>query len=436
MTRPALVVFTRDLRVRDHPPLAEAARAGPVVPLFVCDPAVLSSPLVAPARRAYLRDALGDLDAALRARGGRLVVRHGPFVDEVLAVARAVDAEVIHLARDHSPFARDRERALRAAAAGIAVRTWDHLTVVPPGALRPAGGEAFRVFTPYWRRWREGPWRPVVGAPSRLVVPDTAADRPGPELADLPLAPLPGGERAARDRLARFLRRGLARYAETRDRLDADGTSRLGADLHFGCLSALEVVRRAGAHPQGEAFVRQVCWRDFFTQVLAADPSAAWRDLHPPRRPWRDDPAAFAAWRDGRTGHPLVDAAMRHLAAEAYLPNRARLVVGSFLTRTLGLDWRRGARHFLARLVDGDVANNNLGWQWVAGTGTDTNPHRVFSPRRQAERFDPDGRYLRRWLPELADLKTPDLFDPPPLERARRGYPPPIVTDLRPRPPR
>lgn len=434
MARPQVVVFTRDLRVRDHPALYAAARAGPVVPLFVVDPAVLGSPLVAEARRAYLAAALAHLDAGLRRRGGLLVVHRGAWVDEVVAVVRHVDATVVHLARDHSPLARRRRRALRArlASRDVTLRTWDHLTVVPPGALAPTGGDHFRVFTPYFRRWRAAPWRPVLPAPRTLRVPPLPEPGdPDPLLGMLPppgAAParLPGGEDEARARLRVFLARGLARYAETRDRFDGHPGSGLSADLHFGCLSPLEVAARATAHPAGEAFVRQLCWRDFFAQVLAARPEAAWSELRGPTPAWRGEGAEVAAWRDGRTGVPLVDAAMRQLRTEAFMPNRARLVTASFLTRTLGVDWRLGARHFLAHLVDGDVASNNLSWQWVAGTGTDTNPYRTFSPRRQAERFDPEGAYVRRWVPELADLRPPELWDPPPLERARRGYPPPV----------
>lgn len=435
MTRPQVVVFTRDLRVRDHPALATVARAGPVVPLFVVDPVILASPLVGPARWAYLADALAQLDAGLRRRGGRLVVRRGPWVDEVMATVRAVDAAVVHLARDHGPLARRRRRALgtRLSARGVSLRTWDHLTVVPPGALTPTGADHFRVFTPYHRRWRAAPWRPVLPAPRALRVPPLPEpDDPDPPLGMLPpLGAAPtrpgGGEDAARARLRGFLARGLARYAETRDHFDGHPGSGLSADLHFGCLSPLEVAVRAAAHPDGEAFVRQLCWRDFFAQVLAARPEAAWSELRGPAPTWRGEGSEVAAWRDGRTGVPLVDAAMRQLRADAFLPNRARLVTASFLTRTLGVDWRLGARHFLAHLVDGDVASNNLSWQWVAGTGTDTNPYRTFSPRRQAERFDPDGTYVRRWVPELADLRPPELWDPPPFERARRGYPPPLA---------
>jgi deoxyribodipyrimidine photo-lyase len=223
------------------------------------------------------------------------------------------------------------------------------------------------------------------------------------------------------------MRRAIDDYGDRRDLLADDATSKLSAPLHFGCLSALEVVRDAEARPGAGAFVRQLCWRDFFGQILAARPDAAWSDFSPGDRAWRDDPAASAEWQEGRTGYPLVDAAMRQLACDGFVHNRARMVAASFLTKNLGVDWRVGARHFLEHLVDGDLASNNLSWQWVAGTGTGGNPHRVLNPARQARRFDPDGRYVRRYVPELADVPTPVIFDPDAGTRARTGYPHAIV---------
>jgi deoxyribodipyrimidine photo-lyase len=223
------------------------------------------------------------------------------------------------------------------------------------------------------------------------------------------------------------MRRAIDDYGDRRDLLADDATSKLSAPLHFGCLSALEVVRDAESRPGAGAFVRQLCWRDFFGQILAARPDAAWSDFSPGDRAWRDDPAASAAWQEGRTGYPLVDAAMRQLACDGFVHNRARMVAASFLTKNLGVDWRVGARHFLDHLVDGDLASNNLSWQWVAGTGTGGNPHRVLNPARQARRFDPEGRYVRRHVAELAGVRSPAIFDPAPESRAAAGYPPPIV---------
>ena len=405
----AVVLFTRDLRLHDHPALCAAVeRAECVVPLFVLDDDILGS-LGAPNRVAFLLDSLDDLRRGLRERGAALVVRRGDVLAETVRVAQDAGAEAVFLGEDVSAYAQERERRLRAALAGarIELEVFPGVTVIPPGDLAPAGGDHYRVFTPYWRRWREQPRRNVLRAPERIALPDGLELGARPELEHGTLAPeLPaGGETAARRRLARWLDDGLARYGELADDLAADATSRLSPYLHFGCVSAGEVVERALEREGSEPFVRQLCWRDFNHQLLAAQPRLAHEDLRPRAAPWRDDDEGFAAWCEGRTGFPLVDAGMRQLLQEGFMHNRARLVAGSFLTKHLGIDWRRGADHFFTHLVDGDLANNTANWQWVAGTGTDTRPNRRLSPQRQAERFDPDGVYVRRYV---AEYGTPD----------------------------
>jgi deoxyribodipyrimidine photo-lyase len=308
-----------------------------------------------------------------------------------------------------SAHAQARERRLRTAlaAARVELETFPGVTVIPPGDLAPAGGDHFKVFTPYWRRWRTEPRRPLVPAPERLAAPDGVSWRGLPtlgELVDGETAPeLPrGGETVGRERLEAWLRDGLARYAEHRDDLAVDGTSRLSPYLHLGCISPLEVVERSLGRPGGEEFVRQLCWRDFHHQLLAARPELSREDMRPRDGDWTADDELLAEWKEGRTGEPIVDAGMRQLLREGWMHNRARLVVGSYLTKTLGIDWRAGAAHFFDLLVDGDVANNVGNWQWVAGTGADTRPYRKLSPQRQAERFDPDGAYVARYAPEHA----------------------------------
>jgi deoxyribodipyrimidine photo-lyase len=221
--------------------------------------------------------------------------------------------------------------------------------------------------------------------------------------------------------MLRWLRSVADRYAETRDRPAADGTSRLSPYLHFGCVSARELVTRAAARG-AEAFLRQLCWRDFFAQLLWARPETQRDDMRPRGDRWVDDPDALDAWKAGQTGYPLVDAGMRQLAAEGWMHNRARLVTASFLVKHLGIDWREGAGHFFDLLLDGDVAQNVGNWQWVAGTGADTRPNRMFNPTAQARRVDAEGAYIRRWVAELVDV--PDALSPGP--RAS-GYPAPIV---------
>jgi deoxyribodipyrimidine photo-lyase len=414
--RTVVVLFTRDLRVHDQPALTAAVdRAERVVPLFVLDDAVLGA-FGAPNRVAFLLDALGDLDASLRLRGGALVVRRGNVIGETLRVAVEAGAEAVFVGEDVSAYAQERERRLRRALTGsrIELEVFPGVTVVPPGDLVPAGGDHYRVFTPYWRRWREEPRRNVLAAPERIELPAGVETGRLPTLAELgagQTAPeLPeGGETAGRRRLERWLDDGLARYGELADVLAADATSRLSPYLHFGCVSPGEVATRALEREGSEPFVRQLCWRDFNHQLLAANPETAHQDLRPRAEGWRDDAEGLAAWRGGRTGFPLVDAGMRQLVREGFMHNRARLVTGSFLTKHLGIDWRRGAEHFFEHLVDGDVANNTGNWQWVAGTGTDSRPYRRLSPQRQAERFDPDGVYVRRYVPELG---TPDYPEP------------------------
>jgi deoxyribodipyrimidine photo-lyase len=356
-------------------------------------------------------------------------------VEETLRLADEVGAQAVFLSEDVSAYAQRREQRLRRACdeRRLELRTMPGVTVVPPGELAPADGDHFRVFTPYRRHWRTAPRRAVLPAPRRVAVPAGLRRGRLPALADLtrgrPTPELPrGGETAGRQRLERFLRDGLADYGRLHDDLAADGTSRLSPYLHFGCLSPLEVAERAGAHDAGEPFVRQLAWRDFYTQLLAASPETPREDYRPRGDRWRDDDAALAAWTEGRTGVPLVDAGMRQLLREGWMHNRARLVTGSFLTKHLYLDWRAGAAHFFDHLVDGDVANNVGNWQWVAGTGVDTRPNRMFNPLRQALRFDPDGEYVRRYVPELAGIAGAAVHEPWKLGLLRpSGYPEPIV---------
>jgi deoxyribodipyrimidine photo-lyase len=428
--RRTVVLFTRDLRVHDHPALAQAAsEAEQVVPLFVLDEAILGSRFAAPNRLRFLLDSLGDLRRSLRALGGTLLVRRGDVVSETMRVVSESGAEAVFLSADVSAYAQARERAL--ASERVDVRTCHGVTVVPPGELLPAGGDHFRVFTPYWRRWAEAELRPVRRAPRRLSVPSDLVAGRLPALMDLvrgePSPDLPaGGEEAGRARLGRWLRAGLERYAELQDDLAADGTSRLSPYLHFGCLSAREVVERAAGRPRAEPFLRQLAWRDFFHQVLAARPDAAHEDYRPRRVRWHDDDEGLTAWKEGRTGFPLVDAGMRQLACEGWMHNRARLVAASFLTKDLAVDWRLGAAHFSDLLVDGDVAQNAGNWQWIAGTGTDTRPNRVLNPTLQARRHDPAGEYVRRYVPELAGVQGPAVHEPWKLGGVR-GYPRPLV---------
>jgi deoxyribodipyrimidine photo-lyase len=397
----AVAVFTRDLRLRDNPVLAAAHADGErIIPLFVFDDFVLSTAHGRPNRFGFLCESLRDLDASVRARGGALIVRRGRWVDEVVRITREFDVSSVHVARDVSAYGRERNLRLKKAAA-CPVFEHDGITVVPPDAF----DKPFAVFTHYWRRWFDAPWRDDAPVPRRLAV---AA---GIDLGSIPTARPPkewqGGERAGLARVAAWSRRTLARYDEQRDLPGVDATSRLSPYLHFGCLSASDVARRLWERDGSDAFVRQLCWRDFFAQLLWWRPEVAHADVRPGRAPrWRDAPGDLEAWKAGRTG----------------------FVTASFLTRDLRIDWREGAAHFMDLLVDGDLANNQLNWQWVAGTGTDTNPFRVLNPTAQSRRHDPDGVYVRRWVDELSALPGDvDVHDPPFDVRRKCRYAEPII---------
>ncbi|MHC5260232.1 cryptochrome/photolyase family protein [Streptomyces sp. UC4497] len=433
-----VVLFTSDLRVHDHPPLRAALTAADaVVPLFVRDTGV--DGFLVPNREAFLADCLRDLDAALRDRGGRLVVRSGDVVDEVAKVVTETDACVVHVAGGVSAYAHRREDRLRDTLHRLGCDLVAHdgvVTCVPPGAVTPDARDHFAVFTPYHRHWAQHGTRAVVRAPRAVRVPDGVGGEVLPKRTDVSgVSPglAEGGEQAGRALLTSWLRSGIAAYEDRHDDLAGDATSRLSPHLHFGTIGPVEAVHRARAAggPGAEAFVRQLAWRDFHHQVLAARPDAAHADYRTHHDRWRKAPRDVEAWQEGRTGYPVVDAAMRQLRHEGWMHNRGRLLTASFLVKTLYVDWRVGARHFLSLLVDGDVANNQMNWQWMAGTGTDSRPNRVLNPVTQAKRYDPDGAYVRRWVPELADVDGPAVHTPwkaTGLDRAALGdYPDPIV---------
>ncbi|MDT8915164.1 deoxyribodipyrimidine photo-lyase [Amycolatopsis sp. PS_44_ISF1] len=439
----SIALFTRDLRVHDNPVLAAAAEAEQCIPLFVLDDAILKGPFNRPNRAAFLLDSLRDLDEGLARAGGHLVVRRGRLVDEVLSLVRKHQVRSVHVAADVSAFARRREDALREALDAEDVELHVHdssITVVAPGSLTPTGSgkDHFAVFTPYLRQWSEAGKRSVIRPPKRLSLPklrtgslpslkDLCAGERSPHLAA-------GGETEGRRIMSRWVDHEVREYEHRHDDLAGDGTSRLSPHLHFGTVSVTELIERTGSESSGaQAFTRQLAWRDFHHQVLAARPECATRDYRSRGDRWRRSDRDFTAWCEGRTGFPIVDAAMRQLTDEGWMHNRARLIVASFLTKTLYLDWRLGARHFTDLLVDADTANNQMNWQWAAGTGTDTRPNRLLNPLRQAERYDPDGDYVRKYVPELSGIPGSAVHQPWKLsgdERPDTGYPDPIV-DLR-----
>lgn len=434
--------FTSDLRLGDNPALAAAD--GAVAGVFVLVPAVLARHAGAPRRLAFLYATLQALDAALREHGTRLVVLEGDPADVLPPLAARLGATRVTHAVQHEPAARVRERRVAQALArdGVAVDGAEAGLVQAAGSVRTGGGGTYRVYSAFARAW-ERLAVPAAVRPPRRWVPAASLrglgrDVPVPDATDaLP----PAGEAAARRRLADFLAHQVADYAEARNLPARDATSRLSFHLRWGTLGGAEAVRRARAAAERDperaegvrVWVRELAWRDFFAHLLDAEPAVVRTPLHPLAIRWRRDDEALRHWRDGTTGIPLVDAGMRELLATGFMHNRVRMVVASFLTRHLLLDWRLGEAHFMAELLDGQLAQNDGNWQWVAGTGADAQPfHRIFSPTRQGERFDPDGAYVRRWVPELARVAGGRIHEPwaiPPLER--RGlcpdYPPPVV---------
>ena len=443
----ALCWHRRDLRPTDNRALAAAADDGPAVPVFVLDPDVLAH--ASPNRVAALLDALGALRAAYRERGGDLVVRRGDPAAVLPELAAAHDAGAVHWHDDHSGLARRRDARVADAleAAGVAPVVHDDLLLRPPGSVLTNAGAPYRVFSPFYRSWREDAFPAPVDPPAAVAGDD---DSPLPTAADLGVdGPTADVQRvthgAAADRLDAFCDGPIHEYDAARDRPDRDGTSRLSADLRFGTAGVRTVwaatERARAAAPDDDAaagveeFQRQLAWREFYAHALADEPSML-REAHVDFErpvPWRDDPEGVAAWRAGETGFPLVDAGMRQLRREGWLPNRVRMVVASFLTKDLLVDWRVGYAHFREHLVDHEPASDAGGWQWAASTGRDAQPYfRVFNPSSQCERHDPDGAYVRRHVDALADAPTDAIHDWPALDPDRRrevapDYPAPIV---------
>lgn len=447
MPSTAILWFRRDLRVHDHPALVAALAAHDrVVPVFVIDDALLAGRWPAPNRAWFMRESVVALSSALEERGSALRILRGRPADVLPALARETGARDVYVTREAAPYGRERDRAVaeRLATDGVATHAECGLYVHAPDEVLTREGRPFTVYGAFRRAWESRPRRDILPAPDRIPGPPGARPDPLPDLgaptADMALLPAPG-EPAARARLAAWAQQRVDGYADLRDRLDApDGTSRLSQDLRWGLLSPVEVLERAAGPGDGRrVFAAEIAWREFYAHVLWHHPRVLREPFQPAfaRLPWRDDPAAFEAWRQGRTGYPVVDAAMRQLRASGFVHNRARMIAASFLAKHLLLDWRLGEAEFMCHLVDGDVASNNGGWQWTASTGTDPQPYfRVFNPILQGTRHDPDGSYVRRWVPELRGIAGAAVHQPWTLDAAAQGaagvrigidYPAPIV---------
>ncbi|CAJ1583930.1 deoxyribodipyrimidine photo-lyase [[Mycobacterium] wendilense] len=408
-----LLWLRRDLRLFDHPALLAAADDdAEVLACFVLEPRLLAT--AGARRRQFLHDSLTELRDRL---DGRLLITRGRAQSRIPLLAKAIGAESVHITADYTPFGVRRDRAVREALGDIPLQETGSPYLVSPGRVTKPDGSAYQVFTPYHRRWREHGWR----APARSDADSARWIDPaavGEQNHDIPdpgvCLEIPAGELAAEQRWARFVEDHLGDYAEHRDRPDLDATSRMSAYLHFGNIHPRTLAADLTGSASGpQAYLRELAFRDFYAAVLAQWPRSAWWNFNPAFDAIevdRDAAAerAFEAWREGRTGFPLVDAGMRQLRQTGFMHNRVRMLTASFLVKDLHLPWQWGARWFLDQLLDGDVASNQHGWQWAAGSGTDASPYfRVFNPETQRKKFDPTGEYVRRWVPEVDTADYP-----------------------------
>ena len=421
----------RDIRLGDNGALQSAAAAGTVVPLFVWEDNLLGG--AGDFRRAFLFDALESLDDSV---GRALIYRDGPAVTAVPEFCRLVGADTVHITEDFAPWGRARdaevERAL--AASGVRLVRADTPYVIAPGTVRKDDGTPLKVFTPFYKRWLTHRWSSFGdGAVEFADHRDLCAGprrREGFEAA----SPVPAGESAAWQRFDEWSSRAMDRYKDDRNNPALDGTSMMSPYLKFGVVHPRQLLERLDATAGAEHFRSEIAWREFYADVLFHQPRTAWENLQPKMDAIKvdtDDAARerFAVFCRGETGYPIVDAGIRQMITTGWMHNRVRMIVASFLVKDLHLPWQWGARFFMEHLVDGDIASNNHGWQWMAGTGTDAAPYfRVFNPTSQGAKFDPSGDYVRRFVPELADVDSKHIHDPSGLGLlAPAGYPAPMV---------
>jgi len=454
MTNLILFWHRRDLRLDDNLGLHQAQQHSQnVVGIFCFDPQLLQSKQVAPARIKYLLGCLKELQTRYQKAGSELLILHADPVTAIPELAETLNVKAVFWNNDVEPYGRKRDRAVQSALEikGISVQTfWDQL-LHAPGEILTQGEDHYKVYTPFWKNWQKQPKAEPVGQIKQLTglsaqEKEKAAAIALPSLKDLGFTwdnelPLPPGETAAREKLEQFCDRAILDYDQNRNYPAIEGTSMLSAALKFGAIGIREVwqatetiweeARSDEARENINAWRQELAWREFYQHALYFFPELADGPYRDPFKdfPWDNNPEYFQAWCEGKTGYPIVDAAMRQLNTTGWMHNRCRMIVASFLTKDLIINWQWGEQYFMQTLFDGDLAANNGGWQWSASSGMDPKPLRIFNPASQAQKFDPDGEYIRYWLPELNSIETGDLLTGKitPIERESLGYPQPIV---------
>jgi deoxyribodipyrimidine photo-lyase len=448
----------RDLRLSDNTALYNALTASPeksVIPLFIFDPTLLGSARCKGYRLSWLLEGLAIFRADIEAIGGRLILKQGDPVNLLPTLATTWGVSSVHYQRDYSPYAKRRDQAVESAlqAVGIACHAYKDLVIHESAEVKNKSQQPYSVYSPYRKVWESLPKPPELPAPRHFSTPELESDPlPTPESFGVQPAPQPivsPGEKRGLDRLEYFTQRIIFEYDTQRDLPNTDGTSLMSPYLRWGMVSprqaywagqdALRRARTADETAGVERWINELVWREFFYQVLERNPHIVKRSYRPEfdRIAWENNADHFEAWKAGQTGYPIVDAAMRQLNQTGWMHNRTRMIVASFLCKDLLIDWRWGEAYFMEKLIDGDLANNNGGWQWTAGTGTDAAPYfRVFNPHSQSERVDANGGYIKRWLPELKRVPKEYIHAPHTMPMAvqaqfgvmiGRDYPMPLV---------
>jgi deoxyribodipyrimidine photo-lyase len=408
----SIMWFRRDLRISDHPALLAAIEAGSeIVPVFILDKALIKT--AGTKRLAYLSESLHSLDKSL---AGALHVISGNYIEVLNDLMQKYDATSVHISAEYEPYGAARDQKCEEAGIPI-VRTGSPYAVAPGRVRKPSDGTPYRVYTPFYKAWCAHGWRKPAVTPQEIpAIKPVSFAREFPEW-ELPKGAqiTPAGESSALERFSYFQKNALEAYDEDRNFSGKDGTSKLSAPLKWGEIHPRTLLADLGESKAHDVFRKEIAWREFYADVLFHNPHTD-NDYYAPKfaeMRYNKPDEKFQAWCEGKTGYPFVDAAMRQLLLEGWMHNRTRMVVASFLVKDLHLEWQLGADFFMEHLVDFDVASNSHGWQWTAGCGTDASPYyRIFNPIEQGKRFDPNGDYIRRYVPELVHLSAEEIHEP------------------------